>query len=100
MERCCDLKRTILSMNENDFNSGQGPQGQDEPLSATAMFLRSFDSAPAPSKETAPASEVNPASPVGVLSSPDFGKSIALAGGPFSSAAANRKIELQAMFSF
>jgi hypothetical protein len=44
--------------------------------------------------------KVNPASPVGVLSSPDFGKSIALAGGPFSSAAANRKIELQAMFSF
>jgi hypothetical protein len=43
---------------------------------------------------------VNPASPVGVLSSSDFGKSIALAGGPFSSAAANRKIELQAMFSF
>ena len=43
---------------------------------------------------------VNPASPIGVLSSPDFGKSIALAGGPFSSPAANRKIELQAMFSF
>jgi hypothetical protein len=43
---------------------------------------------------------VNPAPPIGVLSSPDFGKSIALAGGPFSSAAANRKIELQAMFSF
>jgi hypothetical protein len=30
----------------------------------------------------------------------DFGHSVALAGGPFSSAAANRKIELQAMFSF
>lgn len=43
---------------------------------------------------------VNAAIPVGVLSSPDFGKSIALAGGPFSSAAANRKIELQATFSF
>jgi len=43
---------------------------------------------------------VNPAPPIGVLSSPDFGKSIALAGGPFSSPAANRKIELQAMFSF
>ncbi|MGA2966008.1 MAG: carboxypeptidase regulatory-like domain-containing protein [Terriglobales bacterium] len=43
---------------------------------------------------------VNAAPPIGVLSSPDFGKSIALAGGPFSSAAANRKIELQAMFSF
>jgi Carboxypeptidase regulatory-like domain/TonB dependent receptor len=44
--------------------------------------------------------KVNAATPVGVLSSPNFGQSIALAGGPFSSAAANRKIELQAMFSF
>ena len=43
---------------------------------------------------------VNAALPIGVLSSQDFGRSIALAGGPFSSAAANRKIELQAMFSF
>jgi hypothetical protein len=44
--------------------------------------------------------KVNAANPVGVLSSPNFGQSIALAGGPFSSAAANRKIEVQAMFSF
>jgi hypothetical protein len=44
--------------------------------------------------------KVNAATPVGVLSSPNFGQSIALSGGPFSSAAANRKIELQAMFSF
>ncbi len=44
--------------------------------------------------------KVNPAPPIGVLSSPNFGQSVALAGGPFSSAAANRKIELQAMFSF
>ena len=43
---------------------------------------------------------VNPAAPIGILSSPDFGQSIALAGGPFSTAGANRKIELQAMFSF
>jgi len=43
---------------------------------------------------------VNPAVPIGVLISPDFGKSVALAGGPFSSPAANRKIELQALFSF
>jgi hypothetical protein len=43
---------------------------------------------------------VNAATPVSVLASPEFGKSIALAGGPFSSAAANRKIELQASFSF
>ena len=44
--------------------------------------------------------KVNPAAPIGNLSSSDFGHSVALAGGPFSSAAANRKIELQAMFSF
>ena len=43
---------------------------------------------------------VNPGVPIGVYTSPDFGKSISLAGGPFSSPAANRKVELQAMFSF
>ncbi|MGB9206054.1 MAG: carboxypeptidase regulatory-like domain-containing protein, partial [Terriglobales bacterium] len=44
--------------------------------------------------------KVNAATPVGVLSSPNFGQSTNLVGGPFSSQAANRKIELQAMFSF
>lgn len=44
--------------------------------------------------------KVNAATPIGTLTSPLFGQSNALAGGPFSSAAANRKIELQAMFSF
>jgi Carboxypeptidase regulatory-like domain len=44
--------------------------------------------------------KVNAANPIGTLSSPNFGQSIASAGGPFSSAAANRKIELQGMFSF
>ncbi len=44
--------------------------------------------------------KVNAATPVGVLSSPNFGQSVALVYGPFSSMAANRKIELQAMFSF
>jgi hypothetical protein len=43
---------------------------------------------------------VNGATPIGVLTSPKFGRSIALATGPFSSAAANRKIELQASFTF
>ena len=43
---------------------------------------------------------VNAAPPIGVLSSRNFGQSIALAGGAFSSPAANRKIELQALFSF
>ncbi len=44
--------------------------------------------------------KVNAATPIGTLSSSSFGQSVALAGGPFSSAAANRKIELQASFSF
>ena len=43
---------------------------------------------------------VNLSSPIGNLSSPFFGQSISLAGGAFSSAAANRKLELQASFSF
>jgi hypothetical protein len=43
---------------------------------------------------------VNAATPVGNLGSVFFGQSTAIAGGPFSSQAANRKIELQAMFSF
>jgi hypothetical protein len=43
---------------------------------------------------------VNEASPIGVVTSSDFGKSVALAGGAFSSPAANRKIELTALFSF
>ncbi len=44
--------------------------------------------------------KVNAATPNGTLTSPNFGQSTALAGGPFSSMAANRKIEVQAMFSF
>lgn len=46
---------------------------------------------------------VNLATPVGNLSSPLFGESNGLAGGPFSgsaTSAANRKIELQVSFSF
>ena len=43
---------------------------------------------------------VNLAQPVGVLESPLFGKSNALAGGFFSSPAANRSIDLQMTFQF
>ena len=43
---------------------------------------------------------VNLAQPVGVLESPLFGKSTALAGGFFSSPAANRSIDLQMSFNF
>ncbi|HEY2171874.1 MAG TPA: carboxypeptidase regulatory-like domain-containing protein, partial [Candidatus Angelobacter sp.] len=43
---------------------------------------------------------VNLAAPVGVLESPAFGKSNALAGGFFSSPASNRSIDLQMTFNF
>jgi len=43
---------------------------------------------------------VNPANPVGVITSPIFGQSNALAGGPFGSSSYNRRIDLQATFSF
>jgi len=43
---------------------------------------------------------VNLAPPVGELSSPFFAQSIALAGGPFSSQGASRRIDLQVLFSF
>jgi hypothetical protein len=42
----------------------------------------------------------NPGPPVGNLSSPYFGQSINIAGGPFASASANRRIDLQVRFSF
>jgi hypothetical protein len=42
----------------------------------------------------------NLGAPIGNLTSPIFGESNSLAGGPFSSGPAVRKIELQAMFSF
>jgi hypothetical protein len=43
---------------------------------------------------------VNLAAPVGVLESPLFGKSNALAGGFFSSQSSNRSIDLQVSFNF
>ena len=43
---------------------------------------------------------VNPAPPVGNLSSPNFGRSLGLAGGPFNTQSANRRLDMQVMFSF
>ncbi|MGB8261695.1 MAG: hypothetical protein WCE75_15140, partial [Terracidiphilus sp.] len=43
---------------------------------------------------------VNLAQPVGVVTSPLFNKSTALAGGFFSSQSANRSVDLQVNFSF
>jgi hypothetical protein len=42
----------------------------------------------------------NLAPPVGDLNSARFGQSISLAGGPFSTQTANRRIDMQATFSF
>ena len=43
---------------------------------------------------------VNEATPIGNLSSPLFGESNGLAGGPYSSNTANRRIDLQITFGF
>jgi len=43
---------------------------------------------------------VNLATPIGNLSSPLFGQANGLAGGPYSSSTANRRIDLQVSFSF
>jgi hypothetical protein len=43
---------------------------------------------------------VNVSNPIGTLSSPSFGQSNGLVGGPFSSSTANRLIYLQCMFNF
>jgi len=43
---------------------------------------------------------VNLGNPVGNLSSPLFGEANSLAGGPFSTGSANRRIDLQMMFGF
>ena len=42
----------------------------------------------------------NPGAPIGNLSSTNFGKSDSLAGGPFSSGTANRRVDFQALLSF
>ncbi|HET7213570.1 MAG TPA: hypothetical protein VFL79_08280, partial [Terriglobia bacterium] len=42
----------------------------------------------------------NPGNPVGNLSSPLFGQTLSVGGGPFASASANRRVDLQARFSF
>jgi hypothetical protein len=44
--------------------------------------------------------DVNPAPPIGNLSSALFGKSTALAGGVFNTQSANRRVDLQVMFAF
>jgi len=43
---------------------------------------------------------VNEGTPVGVISSPIFGRANSLAGGPFGSQSSNRRLDLQIAFSF
>ncbi len=43
---------------------------------------------------------VNLAPPIGNLNSPLFGQSVALAGGPYGSAGANRRVDFQIVFGF
>lgn len=43
---------------------------------------------------------VNPGAPIGNLGSKEFGQSIALAGGPFNTQSANRRIDFQVRFAF
>jgi len=75
------------------LSSGGGPPRFDQAvprkysLTFAAMARNAFNN-------------VNLAQPVGVLQSPLFGKSNALAGGFFSSPASNRSIDLQVMFNF
>jgi hypothetical protein len=75
------------------------PGGGGNPFSLGAPTTRRYNLTLSVNARNA-LNRVNEATPIGVLSSQDFGKSVALAGGPFSSAAANRKIELTALFSF
>ena len=42
----------------------------------------------------------NPGNPVGNLSSPLFGETLSVGGGPFGSASSNRRVDLQVRFSF
>jgi hypothetical protein len=42
----------------------------------------------------------NLGTPIGNITSPKFGESVSLAGGPYSGQAASRRVELQASFSF
>jgi len=44
--------------------------------------------------------DVNEGMPVGVISSPILGHANSLAGGPFGSAASNRRVDMQMIFSF
>jgi hypothetical protein len=71
------------------FKLGEGGKGKRDPMELTISGqARNLLNHP------------NLASPVGNLSSPLFGQSVALTGGGGNSATGNRRIELQIMFAF
>ncbi|MFT4114352.1 TonB-dependent receptor domain-containing protein [Silvibacterium sp.] len=82
-----------LSGNNRGPGGPGGPNGQTGPthsrytLTLNAQALNLFN-------------DINLAAPTGVLGSPEFGKSNALAGQIYSSGSASRRIFVQAVFSF
>ena len=83
-----------------------GPGGSERSRGLKSDRLREFDQ-PAlttPTQFSISARNLlntfNPGPPVGNLSSQFFGQSINIAGGPFGSASANRRVDLQVRFSF
>jgi uncharacterized membrane protein YgcG len=75
------------------------PGGGGNPFSLGAPTTRRYNLTFSVNARNA-LNRVNEATPIGVLTSPGFGQSTGLAGGAFSSPAANRKIELTALFTF
>jgi hypothetical protein len=78
--------------------SGAGGQGSG-PFAAAATTNRRYNLTFSVSGRNI-LNRVNLAPPVGNLSSPLFGESNALAGGPYSFGSATRRIDLQVLFSF
>ncbi len=76
--------------------SGGGPGG---PFSAGATTSRRYNLTFSVSARNI-FNRVNLSPPIGNLSSPLFGESNSLAGGPYSYGSATRRIDLQALFSF
>jgi hypothetical protein len=78
---------------------GGGPGGPGGPFGGGAGTNRPYNLTFSVSARNV-FNNVNLATPIGIISSPHFNQSIALAGGPFSSSDSNRRVDLQVMFSF
>lgn len=73
------------------FGGGRGPDGGSSNSRYSLTFSASGRNI---------FNNVNLSNPIGNLSSPLFGQSNGLAGGPFGSSSSNRRIDLQVTFSF